>query len=85
MAVRACGHSPCVQSDIQRSVADREKSRHYQQLDGERPVPEAGRSVFIIPPADYKTAVGHVVILNDAAWRIITTGWQTNRSPNRSP
>jgi len=37
----------------------------------ERPVPEAGRSVFIIPPADYKTAVGHVVILNDAAWRII--------------
>jgi len=37
----------------------------------ERPIPEAGRSVFIIPPSDYKTAVGHVVILNDAAWRVI--------------
>lgn len=37
----------------------------------ERPIPEAGRSVFIIPSNDYKTAVSHVVILNDAAWRII--------------
>lgn len=37
----------------------------------ERPIPEAGRSVFIIPSEYYKTAVNHVVILNDAAWRII--------------
>lgn len=37
----------------------------------ETPIPEVGRSVFIIPPSDYKTDVGHVVILNDAAWRII--------------
>lgn len=39
----------------------------------ETPVPEVGRSVFIVPPLDYKTAVSHVVILNDAAWRIIET------------
>ena len=37
----------------------------------ETPIPEAGRSVFIIPPDDYKTGVSHVAILNDAAWRII--------------
>lgn len=34
-------------------------------------IPEVGRSVFIIPAADYKTGVGHVAILNDAAWRIV--------------
>lgn len=37
----------------------------------EVPVPEVGRSVFIIPEDDYKTGVKHVLILNDAAWRII--------------
>lgn len=37
----------------------------------ETPIPEAGRSVFIVPADDFKTAVNHVVILNDAAWRII--------------
>lgn len=34
-------------------------------------VPEAGRSVFVIPGEFYKTKVPHVVILNDAAWSII--------------
>jgi len=37
----------------------------------EQQVPEAGRSVFVIPPADYKTGVAHVLILNDAAWSIV--------------
>lgn len=39
--------------------------------DWETPVPEVGRSVFVIPAAEYKTGVPHVVILNDAAWSII--------------
>jgi len=37
----------------------------------EVPIPEVKRSVFIVPEDDYKTAVKHVLILNDAAWRII--------------
>ena len=37
----------------------------------EVPVPEVGRSVFVIPADDYKTGVSHVAILNDAAWRIV--------------
>lgn len=37
----------------------------------ERHLPEVGRSVFIVPSAEYKTAVAHVAILNDAAWSII--------------
>lgn len=37
----------------------------------ETKIPEAGRSVFIVPADDFKTAVNHVAILNDAAWRII--------------
>lgn len=37
----------------------------------ERWVPEVKRSVFIIPPSEFKTGVSHVVILNDVAWRII--------------
>jgi integrase len=37
----------------------------------ETPIPEVGRSVFIIPADDYKTGVDHVAILNDAAWRIV--------------
>jgi hypothetical protein len=34
------------------------------------PVPEIGRSVFIVPPEAYKSKRAHVVILNDAAWSI---------------
>lgn len=37
----------------------------------ERPVPEVGRSVFIIPAAEFKTGVPHVAILNDAAWQVV--------------
>jgi integrase len=37
----------------------------------EVPVPEIGRSVFVIPPEAFKTNRPHVVILNDAAWSII--------------
>ena len=37
----------------------------------ERPVPELGRSVFVIPPAEFKTNRTHVLILNDAAWSIV--------------
>lgn len=39
--------------------------------DWEIPVPEIGRSVFLISHGDYKTDVDHVAILNDAAWSII--------------
>lgn len=39
--------------------------------DWEIAVPEAGRSVFLIPDDSYKTDVEHVLILNDAAWSII--------------
>lgn len=41
--------------------------------DWEVPVPEVGRGVFLIPASEFKTAVPHVAILNDAAWRIIET------------
>ena len=34
----------------------------------EVPVPEVGRSVFVIPPEAFKAKRAHVVILNDAAW-----------------
>lgn len=34
----------------------------------EIPVPEVGRSVFVIPPEAFKTKRSHVVILNDVAW-----------------
>jgi len=37
----------------------------------EVPVPEIGRSVFVIPPEAFKTKRAHVVILNDVAWSII--------------
>jgi integrase len=37
----------------------------------EVPVPEVGRSVFVIPPAAFKSRRSHVVILNDAAWSIV--------------
>lgn len=37
----------------------------------EVPVPEIGRSVFVIPAESIKTKRPHVVILNDAAWSIV--------------
>ena len=37
----------------------------------EVPVPEVGRSVFVIPPEAFKSRRPHVVILNDAAWSIV--------------
>ena len=37
----------------------------------EVPVPEVGRSVFVIPPEAFKSRRAHVVVLNDAAWSII--------------
>jgi integrase len=43
------------------------------QWQWEVPVPEVGRSVFVIPPEAFKTKRPHVVILNDVAWSIIET------------
>lgn len=37
------------------------------------PVPEVGRSVFVIPPEAFKTNRTHVVILKDVAWSIVQT------------
>jgi integrase len=37
----------------------------------EVPVPEVGRSVFVIPPRAFKSNRAHVVVLNDAAWSIV--------------
>jgi integrase len=37
----------------------------------EVPIPEIGRSVFVIPPESFKSNRAHVVILNDVAWSII--------------
>ena len=37
----------------------------------EVPVPELGRSVFVIPAAEFKGKRDHVLILNDAAWKIV--------------
>lgn len=37
----------------------------------EVPVPEIGRSVFLVPAADFKSKRAHVMILNDVAWRIV--------------
>jgi integrase len=39
--------------------------------DWEVPVPEVGRSVFVIPPEAYKARRAHVAILNDVAWSIV--------------
>lgn len=41
------------------------------QWSWEVPVPEVGRSVFVIPPESFKGKRAHVVILNDAAWSIV--------------
>ena len=43
------------------------------QWSWEVPVPEIGRSVFVIPAEAVKTKSPHVVILNDAAWSIVQT------------
>ena len=37
----------------------------------EVPVPEIGRSVFVIPPEQYKANRPHVQILNDVAWSVV--------------
>jgi integrase len=37
----------------------------------ERKIPELGRSVFVIPPSEFKGNRPHVVILNDVAWKIV--------------
>ena len=39
----------------------------------EVPVPEIGRSVFVVPADEFKAKRPHVVILNDIAWSIIKT------------
>ncbi len=37
----------------------------------EVPVPELERSVFVIPAAEFKGKRNHVLVLNDAAWKIV--------------
>jgi integrase len=37
----------------------------------ETPVPEIGRSVFVIPPEAFKSRRPHVIILNNIAWSIV--------------
>jgi integrase len=37
----------------------------------EVPLPELGRSVFVVPSAAFKNKRDHVVVLNDAAWSIV--------------
>src|ERR1700680_3920049 len=37
----------------------------------EVPVPEVGRSVFVIPPRAFKSNRAHVAVLNDVAWSIV--------------
>ena len=39
--------------------------------DWEIPVPETGRSVFKVPASEFKGKRDHVLVLNDAAWRIV--------------
>ena len=39
--------------------------------DWERRVPEMDRSVFVIPAEEFKGKRPHVLVLNDAAWRIV--------------
>lgn len=34
-------------------------------------VPEVGRSVFVVPAAEFKSKRPHVLVLNDVAWRIV--------------
>lgn len=37
----------------------------------EVPVPEVGRSVFVVPASEFKSKRPHVLVLNDVAWRIV--------------
>lgn len=37
----------------------------------EVPVPEVGRSVFVVPASEFKSKRAHVLILNDVAWNIV--------------
>ncbi len=37
----------------------------------ERPVPELGRSVFVVPASEFKGKRDHVIVLNDAAWKVV--------------
>ena len=39
----------------------------------EVPVPEVGRSVFVVPASAFKAKRAHVVVLNDIAWSIVET------------
>lgn len=39
--------------------------------DWEVPVAEVGRSVFVVPAAEFKGKRDHVLILNDVSWRIV--------------
>lgn len=41
------------------------------QWSWEVPVPELGRSVFVVPPEFFKTQRRHVMVLNDVAWAIV--------------
>ena len=41
------------------------------QWDWEVPVPELGRSVFVVPAEFFKTQRQHVMVLNDAAWAVV--------------
>lgn len=41
------------------------------QWQWEVPVPDIGRSVFVIPAENFKTKHDHVAILNDAAWSVV--------------
>ena len=41
------------------------------QWNWEVPVPELGRSVFVVPPEFFKTQRRHVMVLNDVAWAIV--------------
>ena len=53
------------------STGARDANVCRRRWEWERPVPELGRSVFVIPPAEFKTNRTHVLILNDAAWSIV--------------
>jgi integrase len=46
----------------------------------EVPVPELGRSVFVVPAEEFKAKRSHVVILNDVAWSIVQA--QRGRHPD---
>ena len=41
------------------------------QWDWEVRIPEVGRSVFVVPPEQFKCRRAHVVILNDVAWSVV--------------